>query len=85
MELGGFMNRHQKVLEDYIGNTPREMTMMMDAARKAGANGTKIIGSGGGGCMVAMVDDAHKQAVVTAFLDNGAKAAYEVKLTYPNI
>jgi len=85
MELGELMNRHQKVLEDYIGNTPREMAMMMDAARKAGANGAKIIGSGGGGCMVAMVDDAHKQDVITAFLDNGAKAAYQVKLTYPKV
>ncbi|UOY07463.1 GHMP kinase [Muricauda sp. SCSIO 64092] len=85
MQLGELMNRHQKILEDHIGNTPREMAMMMDAARKAGANGTKIIGSGGGGCMVAMVEDTHKQDVITAFLDNGAKAAYEVKLTYPKV
>ena len=84
-ELGELMNRHQKILEDYIGNTPGEMAMMMDAARKAGANGAKIIGSGGGGCMVAMVDDTHKQDVITTFLDHGAKAAYEVKLTYPKV
>lgn len=84
-ELGELMNRHQKILEDYIGNTPGEMAMMMDAARKAGANGAKIIGSGGGGCMVAMVDDTHKQDVITTFVDHGAKAAYEVKLTYPKV
>jgi galactokinase len=53
----------------------------MDAARSAGALGAKIIGSGGGGCMVAMVTEDTLQPVINAFLATGAKAAYEVNLT----
>jgi galactokinase len=83
--LGHLMNEHQNILENRIKNTPREMMLMMKAARKAGAYGTKTIGSGGGGCMVALVSDDTKDAVIQAFLDAGAKMAYEVELTYPTI
>ena len=55
----------------------------MNSARKAGAFGAKTIGSGGGGCMVAMVSEDTIGAVIKAFLDSGAKTAYEVELTYP--
>ncbi|MDC6366029.1 MULTISPECIES: GHMP kinase [Flavobacteriaceae] len=79
--LGNLMNQHQTILEEKIQNTPSEMMTMMKAARKSGALGTKIIGSGGGGCMVAMVNDNTKEQVIEAFLANGAKAAYEINLT----
>jgi len=81
--LGELMNAHQKILEECIQNTPPQMVTMMNAARKAGAIGTKTIGSGGGGCMVALVTDDTRGPVIKAFMDNGAKAAYEVELTYP--
>ena len=83
LRLGELMNAHQRILENEIGNTPLEMIRMMNAARKAGAYGAKIIGSGGGGCMVAMVPENAKHLVKKAFIDQGAKNAYEVKLTYP--
>ncbi|MEM8847175.1 MAG: GHMP kinase [Bacteroidota bacterium] len=79
--LGELMNAHQMILQNQIQNTPEPMIGMMDAARKAGALGTKIIGSGGGGCMVALVTDETKKGVIDAFLSQGAKAAYEVNLT----
>ncbi|WP_222983562.1 mevalonate kinase [Flagellimonas meishanensis] len=79
--LGSLMNDHQIILQEQIQNTPTAMIRMMDAARKAGAIGAKTIGSGGGGCMVAMIHGGDKQKVVKAFLQNGAKAVYEVKLT----
>ena len=72
----------QKILEEYILNTPKPMMKMMQNARENGAMGTKIIGSGGGGCMVAMVNEESKENVINAFLASGAKAAYEVQLTY---
>ena len=75
------MNEHQQILEERIQNTPDAMKLQMEAARKAGALGTKIIGSGGGGCMVAMVTEDTKQKVIDAFLSQGAVAAYEVQLT----
>ena len=34
-------------------------------------------------CMVAIVSEESKENVIQAFLDNGAKAAYEINLTTP--
>lgn len=79
-KLGDLMNRHQKILQEQIQNTPVEMVRMMEAAIGAGAIGAKTIGSGGGGCMVAMVTGDIKEAVRQAFLDAGAKAVYEVEI-----
>ena len=79
--IGNLMNAHQTILEERIQNTPIIMKIQMDAARSAGALGAKIIGSGGGGCMVAMVTEDALQPVINAFLATGAKAAYEVNLT----
>jgi galactokinase len=79
--LGHLMDAHQRILEDQIRNTPSEMVRMMGAARAAGALGTKTIGSGGGGCMLALVAPDHLQRVKGAFLGAGAKAVYEVKIT----
>ena len=81
VKLGRWMNEHQVILQDRICNTPLSMQKQMNAAIKAGALGTKIIGSGGGGCMVAMVSENSKQKVIQAFLNNGAKDAYEINLT----
>ena len=80
-DIGNLMNAHQTILEERIQNTPINMKIQMDAARSAGALGAKIIGSGGGGCMVAMVTEDTLQPVINAFLATGAKAAYEVNLT----
>ncbi len=79
--IGTIMNEHQKILEERIQNTPTIMKIQLDAARSAGALGAKIIGSGGGGCMVAMVSEDTLQPVINAFLAKGAKAAYKVNLT----
>jgi len=79
--LGTLMNAHQMILENCIKNTPLPMQKMMLAAREAGASGTKIIGSGGGGCMLAMTKEDKAETVIEAFLEAGAKAAYTVELT----
>lgn len=80
-KLGALMNNHQKILQNQIQNTPMEMIKMMEEAVKAGALGAKTIGSGGGGCMVAMVTEDNTEAVKNAFLNAGAKAVYEVGIT----
>tara|TARA_A100001015_G_scaffold155617_1_gene172702 strand:- start:16723 stop:17781 length:1059 start_codon:yes stop_codon:yes gene_type:complete len=82
-QIGAWMNAHQKILQERIQNTPEIMQKQMQAACEAGALGTKIIGSGGGGCMVAMVTDNTKEKVIHAFLNKGAKASYEISLTTP--
>ncbi len=80
MALGDLMREHQNILQNCIQNTPFKMTIMMNAAIGAGALGAKTIGSGGGGCMVAMVTAESKKNVIDAFLTHGAKTAYEVEL-----
>lgn len=82
-QLGSWMNEHQRILQERIQNTPKVMQQQLKAARKAGALGAKIIGSGGGGCMVAMVTETTKEAVIRAFLDAGVARAYEIELTSP--
>ena len=80
-QLGELMNEHQFLLQECIQNTPEPMITQMNAARKAGALGAKIIGSGGGGCMVAITTKGKEKSVATAFIKAGAKNAYTVQLT----
>ena len=80
--LGQWMLEHQDILQHQIQNTPKAMIQMIDAAVTAGALGAKVIGSGGGGCIVAMATPVTKTAVINALLSAGAAAAYEVQLTH---
>jgi len=82
-KIGQLMDEHQSILENQIKNTPLEMITMMKAARNAGAFGAKTIGSGGGGCMVAIVSKDTKEEVINAFLAKGAINAYEVHVKHP--
>ena len=75
------MNAHQKILQERIQNTPAIMQKQLEESLKAGALGAKIIGSGGGGCMVAMVTPETCKPVIRSFLKAGVKSAYEIKLT----
>ena len=79
--LGALMNAHQHILKTCIQNTPKPMDTMMAAALKAGAIGAKIVGSGGGGAMVAMVPESALDDVCEAFVSQGATAAFPVQLT----
>ena len=78
--LGELMNKHQYILDKYIKNTPKKMANMISEAIKFGALGAKIVGSGGGGCIVAMVENKNVSNVIESFFKNGAVNAYEVKL-----
>ena len=78
--LAELMNEHQFILDNYIKNTPKKMAKMILEANKSGALGSKIVGSGGGGCIVAMVEKKNISKVIETFIKNGAVNAYEVKL-----
>jgi len=78
--LGRLMNAHQHILENCIENTPKAMSQMMDLARQSGAYGAKIVGSGGGGVMVALCSKDNCNKVMQAFKEAGAVSAYEVQL-----
>ena len=79
-KIGSLMNAHQKILQECIQNTPEPMRIQMQAALDAGALGAKIIGSGGGGCMVALATEETKADIIQAFKSAGAKDAYQVQL-----
>ncbi len=78
--IGRLLNAHQTILASKIQNTPKTLQTMLVAAREAGALGGKIIGSGGGGCLVALVEKTTEENVIAAFLKAGAKNAYAVSL-----
>ena len=71
--LGQLLNLNQLVLER-IGVSCRELDDLIEAALGAGAFGAKLSGSGGGGIMIALVDDAHTAAVAHAIQAAGGTA-----------
>ena len=77
-EVGSLMNEHHTVLKDVLKITVPIIDKMIDGAIANGALGAKIVGSGGGGCIVALVDMANKEKVIKGILDAGASAAYKV-------
>ena len=53
---------------------------MIEAALKAGAYSAKIVGSGGGGSIVAIAPVGKEREIINAILSAGAIDAYEVKV-----
>ena len=80
-EMGKLMNAHHDVLKSLLKITVPKIDGMIDAAIEAGAYGAKIVGSGGGGSIVALAPKNQKEMIIKALLKNGAKDAYEVSVT----
>ena len=78
--IANLINAHQEILDKKLNNTPQEMIYMMKAAENAGAKATKIVGSGGGGCFLAMTDSQNEQDVIDAIVGSGAADAFSVNL-----
>ena len=76
--LGKLMSEHHNILKDVLKITVPKIDKMIDAALNTGAYGAKIVGSGGGGSIIALSPPNKKEAIINAILDSGAKAAYEV-------
>ncbi|WP_163410213.1 mevalonate kinase family protein [Flavobacterium ajazii] len=79
-KIGELMNGHHAVLRDLLKITVPRIDAMIDAALKAGAYGAKIVGSGGGGSIVAMAEPGKESQVADAMLAAGAVAAYAVNV-----
>ena len=77
--MGEALNQHHAVLRDVLGLSTPRIEAMSNAALKAGAWGSKINGSGGGGCMFAYAPHDRVDAIVEAMLQSGAKGAWHVK------
>ncbi|OGY19038.1 MAG: mevalonate kinase [Candidatus Chisholmbacteria bacterium RIFCSPLOWO2_01_FULL_50_28] len=63
--LGRLMNHNQTLLAE-LGVSSEELDRLIQASRRAGALGAKLSGAGGGDCMIALVDSAHRKAVLKA-------------------
>lgn len=74
------MNQHHTILKDDLNLTVPRIDAMIDGALQAGAYGAKIVGSGGGGCIVAIAPENKKEAVIQAIKLAEAKDAYEVNV-----
>ena len=79
-KIANLINAHQDILDKKLNNTPNEMIRMMNAAKDAGAKATKIVGSGGGGCFLAMSDPKDEKKVLNSILNAGAVDAFTVNL-----
>jgi galactokinase len=77
--LGSLMNEHHQLLKNNLHITTPKIDSMIAAALEAGAHGAKIVGSGGGGCMVTLVSPEQQENVTRALLTAGALAAFPVK------
>lgn len=76
--IGTLMNEHHTILRDDLKITVPRIDAMVEAALAAGAYGAKIVGSGGGGCIVAISPNDKKKAIIQAIKQAGGKDAYEV-------
>lgn len=78
--LGALMNEHHLVLKDILKITVPLIDQMVSKALEAGAYGVKIVGSGGGGSIVALAPLEKEQNVIEAICNAGGKAAYKVNV-----
>ncbi len=80
--IGTLMTAHHEVLRDYLKLTVPKIDAMIDAVLKAGAYGAKIVGSGGGGSMVAISPSEDKSLdIIKAIKEAGAEDAYKVRVS----
>ena len=70
--LGELMDENHALLQSMTVSSP-ELDKLVEAARKAGALGAKLSGSGRGGNMIALVEQANAESVADALVSAGAK------------
>lgn len=78
--IGSLMNEHHLILKNILKVTVPRIDKMVENALKAGAYGVKIVGSGGGGSIVAIAPEEKEQKVIESILQGGGKAAYKVQV-----
>ncbi|WP_299442808.1 galactokinase family protein [uncultured Aquimarina sp.] len=78
--IGHLMNEHHNILKDILKVTVPRIDKMVKSALDAGAYGVKIVGSGGGGSIIAIAPKDKEQEVVEAIIKAEGKAAYVVNV-----
>ncbi len=69
---GEYMNLNQQYLRE-MGVSTKKLEDLISAALKAGAYGAKLSGAGGGDCMICLVADENREAVIKALNKAGGK------------
>lgn len=77
-KIGNLMTEHHLILKDKLKITVPIIDQMINGAMSSGAFGAKIVGSGGGGSIVALSSKENEEQVIKAILNAGAKSAYKV-------
>lgn len=77
--IGQLMTAHHTILKDSLRISVPRIDAMIDAVMANGALGAKIVGSGGGGCIVAIAPD-NQEKVIKALKKAGAVNAYKVNV-----
>ena len=77
--LGDLMNKHHLLLRDNLKITVPRIDSMIENSLKAGAIGAKIIGSGGGGCIVAISEPGNEEKIISEIKKAGAVDAFLIK------
>lgn len=79
--IGDLMSQHHGVLKNLLKITVPRIDTMIEAAMATGAYGAKIVGSGGGGSIVALAPPGKDQIIKNAILNAGAIDAYKVHVS----
>ena len=77
--LGDLMNKHHLLLRDNLKITVPRIDAMIDNCLNAGAIGAKIIGSGGGGCIVAISEPGNEEKIISEIKKAGAIDAFSIE------
>lgn len=80
-KIGALMSAHHEILKNNLKITVPKIDVMINAALDAGAYGAKIVGSGGGGSIVALAPKDQIDTVIRAIKCAGAKDTYSVRIT----
>ena len=79
-KIGELMNQHHDILKNVLKITVPRIDRMIEGALNAGAWGAKIVGSGGGGSIVALAPKSKEQQVIEGILNAGGINAYQVSV-----
>lgn len=79
-KIGRLMSEHHKVLSGLLDVSLPAIDKITNAALQAGAYGAKIVGSGRGGCIVALAPEEKQNEVIDAMQNAGAVRAYAVEV-----
>jgi mevalonate kinase len=73
-KVGGFMNRNHELLQELTVSC-KELDSLVDLARKNGAIGAKMTGTGRGGNMIALAPDKETMTRIAKALESGEAEA----------